>query len=187
MKATALTIPEVILIEPKIFEDNRGHFFESFNHKVFEEIVNRQVHFVQDNQSHSTHNVLRGLHYQIKQPQGKLVRVVHGTIFDVAVDMRKQSPSFGQWVGAYLSAENKQQLWVPEGFAHGFLVISDQAQVLYKTTDYWAPQYERCVIWDDALLGIDWPIESVPVLGAKDAQGVGFTNAEYFAESLEDL
>lgn len=181
MKATPLVIPEVILLEPKIFEDNRGHFFESFNHRVFEEIVGRDLHFVQDNQSFSNHHVLRGLHYQINQPQGKLVRVVKGTIFDVAVDIREDSDTFGQWVGAYLSAENKQQLWVPEGFAHGFLVVSEHAEVLYKTTDFWAPEHERCIIWDDPMLAIDWPLETTPTLGVKDAQGTEFANAEYFS------
>jgi len=145
MKATPLAIPDVILIEPKVFGDGRGFFFESFNQAKFEAVIGRQVAFAQDNHSRSVKNVLRGLHYQIQQPQGKLVRVVQGEVFDVAVDLRKTSPSFGQWVGEILSAENKRQLWVPEGFAHGFVVLSDTAEFLYKTTDYYAPEHERCI------------------------------------------
>lgn len=180
MKATPLAIPEVILFEPKVFGDDRGFFFESFNQARFEEAVGRPVPFVQDNHSRSARNVLRGLHYQIQQPQGKLVRVVSGEVFDVAVDMRRSSPTFGKWVGAVLSAENKKQLWVPEGFAHGFVVLSDSADFLYKTTDYYAPQHERCVIWNDADLGIAWPMEGEPVLSAKDQQGAAFARADTF-------
>ncbi len=180
MKATPLAIPEVILFEPKVFGDDRGFFFESFNQARFEEAVGRPVPFVQDNHSRSARNVLRGLHYQIQQPQGKLVRVVSGEVFDVAVDMRRSSPTFGKWVGAVLSAENKKQLWVPEGFAHGFVVLSDSADFLYKTTDYYAPRHERCVIWNDADLGIEWPMEGEPVLSAKDQQGAAFARADTF-------
>ncbi|MFI4962390.1 MAG: dTDP-4-dehydrorhamnose 3,5-epimerase [Legionellales bacterium] len=180
MKATPLAIPEVLLIEPKVFEDNRGYFFESYNHKMFEELVGKSVTFVQDNHSVSKQNVVRGLHYQIQQPQAKLIRVIQGAIFDVAVDIRKQSPTFGQWVGAYISAENKHQLWVPEGFAHGFMVLSEGAEVLYKTSNYWAPMHERCIIWNDAHLNIDWPLQSEPTLGSKDGLGTAFDQAEYF-------
>ncbi|MEG7362337.1 dTDP-4-dehydrorhamnose 3,5-epimerase [Pseudomonas citronellolis] len=181
MKATRLTIPEVVLIEPKVFGDDRGFFFESFNHQQFEEAIGRPVKFVQDNHSRSSKGVLRGLHYQLQNPQGKLVRVVNGEVFDVAVDMRRSSPTFGKWVGALLSAENKHQLWVPEGFAHGFVVLSDSADFLYKTTDYYAPQHERCIRWDDSELGIDWPLESPPVLSAKDSEGMSFKDAEAFS------
>ena len=181
MKATPLAIPEVVLIEPKVFGDDRGFFFESFNHAQFEAAIGRKVRFVQDNHSKSAKNVLRGLHYQIQQPQGKLVRVVSGEVFDVAVDIRKSSPTFGKWVGETLSAENKKQLWVPEGFAHAFLVLSDTAEFLYKTTDYYAPQFERCIVWNDPPLGIDWPTHSVPLLSAKDVQGQTLKHAETFA------
>ena len=174
MKATPLALPEVMLIEPKVFADNRGYFFEGFNHRVFEEALGRKLQFVQDNQSKSKKNVLRGLHYQVEQHQGKLVRVLQGEIFDVAVDVRKNSPNFGKWVGANLSAENKHQLWVPEGFAHGFLVLSDTAEVLYKTTTYWAPEYERCIIWNDATLNIAWPLSEEPLLKESDLMGVEF-------------
>jgi len=180
MKATPLAIPEVVLIEPKVFGDDRGFFFESFNHSQFEAAIGRKVSFVQDNHSKSAKNVLRGLHYQIRQPQGKLVRVVTGEVFDVAVDIRKSSPTFGEWVGEILSAENKKQLWVPEGFAHAFLVLSDSAEFLYKTTDYYAPQFERCIVWNDSSLGIDWPSKAVPILSAKDAQGLTLKHAEAF-------
>lgn len=181
MKATPLAIPDVILLEPAVFGDDRGFFFESFNQRRFDEIVGRTVTFVQDNHSRSAQNVLRGLHYQIRQPQGKLVRVVQGEVFDVAVDLRRSSPSFGRWVGAVLSAENKHQLWIPEGFAHGFVVLSDQADFLYKTTDYYAPDAERSIRWNDPDLGIDWPFQGDPSLSAKDAQGVSFKAAEVFA------
>lgn len=180
MKATPLSIPEVILFEPKVFGDNRGFFFESFNQRVFEEAVGRKVQFVQDNHSKSSKNVLRGLHYQIQNPQGKLVRVVQGEVFDVAVDMRKSSPTFGQWVGALLNAENKHQLWVPEGFAHGFYVLSESAEFLYKTTDYYAPAYERCVVWNDPTLEINWPDAGEPLVSAKDAIGQAFSLADTF-------
>jgi dTDP-4-dehydrorhamnose 3,5-epimerase len=180
MQATPLAIPDVIVFEPRVFGDDRGFFFESFNHKVFEEVVGRPVRFLQDNHSRSAKGVLRGLHYQIRQPQGKLVRVTHGEVFDVAVDLRKSSATFGQWVGLLLSAENKKQLWIPEGFAHGFVVLSENAEFLYKTTDYWAPEHERSLAWDDATIGIDWPLEQQPVLSAKDQKAVSFEVAETF-------
>ncbi|CAB3666550.1 MULTISPECIES: dTDP-4-dehydrorhamnose 3,5-epimerase [Achromobacter] len=181
MNATPLAIPEVILFEPKVFGDDRGFFFESFNHRVFEEAIGRKAQFVQDNHSRSVKGVLRGLHYQIQQAQGKLVRVAQGEVFDVAVDLRKSSPTFGQWVGALLSAENKHQLWVPEGFGHGFVVLSDTAEFLYKTTDYYAPAHERCIAWNDPTLAIDWRMSGDPVVSAKDALGLPFLQAEYFA------
>lgn len=181
MKATPLTIPDVILIEPKVFGDERGFFFESFNQAQFEQAIGKSVQFVQDNHSRSAKNVLRGLHYQIQQPQGKLVRVVQGEVFDVAVDLRKRSKTFGQWVGEILSAENKRQLWIPEGFAHGFVVLSDTAEFLYKTTDYYAPAHERCILWNDETLAIHWPAGIQPILSAKDAQGKAFVDAEVFA------
>jgi len=180
MKATRLAIPDVFLLEPNVFGDDRGFFFESFNQSQFEAAIGKKVNFVQDNHSRSAKGVLRGLHYQIKQPQGKLVRVVAGEVFDVAVDIRKSSPTFGQWVGEILSAENKKQMWVPEGFAHGFLVLSDNAECLYKSTDYYAPQHERCIAWNDASLAINWPIQGEPVLSGKDAQGAAFKTAESF-------
>ncbi len=181
MKATPLAIPDVFLIEPKVFGDERGFFFESFNQAQFEAAIGKPVQFVQDNHSRSVKNVLRGLHYQIRQPQGKLVRVVQGEVFDVAVDLRKSSLTFGQWVGEILSAENKHQLWVPEGFAHGFVVLSDTAEFLYKTTDYHAPAHERCILWNDTTLQIEWPKGIQPILSAKDAQGSSFADAEVFA------
>lgn len=181
MKANPLAIPDVVLFEPKVFGDERGFFFESFNHRVFEETIGQKATFVQDNHSRSAKNVLRGLHYQIQNPQGKLVRVVHGEVFDVAVDLRKNSPTFGQWVGALLNSENKHQLWVPEGFAHGFYVISESAEFLYKTTDYYAPAHERCIAWNDPTLAIKWPEDGTPVVSAKDAQGRPFLEADYFA------
>jgi dTDP-4-dehydrorhamnose 3,5-epimerase len=174
-------IPDVLIIEPKVFGDERGFFFESFNRRQFADLIGRNVDFVQDNHSRSAKNVLRGLHYQIQQPQGKLVRVVQGTVFDVAVDIRKSSPTFGQWVGEVLSAENKRQMWVPEGFAHGFVVISETAEFLYKTTDYYAPQHERCIAWNDSTLKVDWPIEKQPSLSGKDEQGQSLLTAEVFA------
>jgi len=180
MHATPLTIPDVIVFEPKVFGDDRGFFFESFNHRVFEEVVGRPVRFVQDNHSRSAKGVLRGLHYQIRQPQGKLVRVTSGEVFDVAVDLRKNSPTFGKWVGLHLSAENKKQLWIPEGFAHGFVVLSQSAEFLYKTTDYWAPEHERSLAWDDASIGIQWPVSEQPALSAKDQNAVSFDIAEVF-------
>jgi len=181
MNVTRLRIPEVLLLEPKVFGDERGFFYESFNQARFDEAVGQRVHFVQDNHSRSAKGVLRGLHYQIQQAQGKLVRVVSGSVFDVAVDLRKSSPTFGQWVGEILSAENKRQLWVPEGFGHGFVVLSDSAEFLYKTTDYYAPQYERSIAWNDAELAIDWQFDGSPVLSAKDAQGTPLREAEVFA------
>lgn len=181
MKATPLDIPDVVLFEPKVFGDERGFFYESFNQKVFEEAVGRPVQFVQDNHSRSVKGVLRGLHYQIQQPQGKLVRVTHGEVFDVAVDLRRSSATFGQWVGVHLSAENKSQLWIPEGFAHGFVVLSESAEFLYKTTDYWAPEHERSLVWNDSAIAITWPYTEQPTLSAKDANAVNLQNAEVFA------
>ncbi|MFM8898677.1 MAG: dTDP-4-dehydrorhamnose 3,5-epimerase [Burkholderiales bacterium] len=180
MKATPLAIPDVILIEPKVFGDERGFFFESFNQAQFEQAIGKSAQFVQDNHSRSVKHVLRGLHYQIQQPQGKLVRVVQGEVFDVAVDLRKNSKTFGQWVGEILSADNKRQLWIPEGFAHGFVVLSETAEFLYKTTDYYAPAHERCMLWNDATLAIQWPAGIQPILSAKDAQGELFIEAEVF-------
>jgi len=180
MKATHLAIPDVVLLTPNIFGDDRGFFYESFNHKTFEEIIGRSVNFVQDNHSCSSRGVLRGLHYQVNTPQGKLVRVTRGEVFDVAVDLRRSSETFGRWVGAILSAENKQQLWVPEGFAHGFLVLSDAAEFLYKTTDYYSPADERCISWHDKDLGIDWPHLADAALSAKDAAGLSLKLAETY-------
>jgi dTDP-4-dehydrorhamnose 3,5-epimerase len=182
LTAKPLAIPDVILLEPTVHGDERGFFFESFNQKDFEHAIGRCVNFVQDNHSKSVKNVLRGLHYQLQQPQGKLVRVVQGEVFDVAVDLRKSSPTFGKWVGERLSAENKRQLWMPEGFAHGFLVLSDSAESLYKTTDYYAPEYERCITWNDPALGIRWPLAGhMPVVSAKDANGLALDRAPVYA------
>lgn len=181
MKAVPTAIPDVLIIEPQVFGDERGFFFESFNQKRFDELVGRTVQFVQDNHSRSKKNVLRGLHYQIQQPQGKLVRVCVGEVFDVAVDLRRSSPTFGNWIGVRLSAENKRQLWIPEGFAHGFVVLSDHAEFLYKTTDYWAPQHERTIAWNDPDLAIEWPIDEEPILAAKDAAGLPFSRAECYS------
>ena len=180
MKTTPLAIPDVILFEPTVFGDDRGFFFESFNQARFDAAIGRSATFVQDNHSRSLKNVLRGLHYQIRQPQGKLVRIVAGAVFDVAVDIRRSSPTFGRWVGEVLSAENKRQLWIPEGFAHGFIVLSDTAECLYKTTAYYAPEHERCLAWNDQTIGIQWPIDGAPVLSAKDRQGKSLAEAEYF-------
>lgn len=180
MHATPLAISDVMVFEPKIFGDERGFFFESFNHRVFEEVLGRQVSFVQDNHSRSVKGVLRGLHYQVKQPQGKLVRVISGEVFDVAVDLRRRSPTFGQWVGIHLSAENKKQLWIPEGFAHGFVVLSEVAEFVYKTTDYWAPEHERSLAWNDPKVAIDWPLDRAPSLSGKDQQAVSLTAADVF-------
>lgn len=180
MKATPTAIPDVLVIEPKVFGDDRGFFFESYNKKVFQEATGLDVEFVQDNHSKSAKNVLRGLHYQIQQPQGKLVRVVQGEVFDVAVDIRKSSPTFGKWVGEVLSSENKRMMWVPAGFAHGFVVLSATAEFLYKTTDYWAPGFERCIAWNDQTIGIDWPILEQPVMSGKDKLGTLFAVAECF-------
>lgn len=182
MNIIPTSIPDVLIIEPKVFGDERGFFFESFNHKVFVEKTGVTSEFVQDNHSRSVKGVLRGLHYQIQQTQGKLLRVVAGEIFDVAVDMRKSSPTFGQWVGCILNTENKRQFWVPPGFAHGFLVISDIAEVLYKTTDYYAPKYERSLLWNDPEVGIDWPLNGItPILSAKDQEGQPLKTAEFFS------
>ena len=181
MNAIKTKIPDVIIVEPKVFGDERGFFLESFNQKRFDDAVGAKTTFVQDNHSRSAKGVLRGLHYQIKQPQAKLVRVTAGRVFDVAVDIRQSSPFFGQWVGVELSAENHRQLWVPEGFAHGFVVLSDTAEFLYKTTDYYAPEHERCIAWNDATLAIDWHFEGTPNLSAKDAQGKPLNHAEVFA------
>ena len=173
MKATPLKIPDVVLIEPKVFGDERGYFFESFNQAAFNQAIGYEVQFVQDNHSKSQKGVLRGLHYQLPpKAQGKLVRVIQGEVFDVAVDIRKDSPTFGQWVGVILSAENKRQLWIPAGFAHGFITLSETAELLYKTTDYYAPEYERCIAWNDPEIGINWPLDQTPVLSDKDQQGV---------------
>ncbi len=180
MKATPTAIPDVFVIEPKVFGDERGFFFESYNKQMFLELIGIAPDFVQDNHSRSARNVLRGLHYQIKQPQGKLVRVTQGEVFDVAVDLRKESPTFGKWVGEHLSAKNKKQFWVPEGFAHGFVVLSDEADFLYKTTNYYAPEYERCIHWDDSDIGIQWPEGIMPILSSKDEKGVSFSTAEIF-------
>lgn len=180
MNVVPTEIPDVLIIEPRVFADERGFFFESSNERTFAQKTGVITHFVQTNHSRSVKNVLRGLHYQIQQPQGKLVRAVVGEVFDVAVDLRKNSPTFGQWVAQKLSAENKRQLWVPEGFAHGFLVLSDIAEILYATTDYYAPQHERCVVWNDADLGIAWPVSLPPILSAKDQAGVSFKTAEVF-------
>lgn len=181
MKITPTAIPDVLVIEPKVFGDERGFFFESFNQAKFESFICRQVNFVQDNHSKSVKNVLRGLHYQIQQPQGKLVRVVQGEVFDVAVDIRKSSPTFGKWVGEVLSADNKKQLWVPEGFAHGFVVLSETAEFLYKTTEYYAPEHERSIVWDDPTIAVKWPISGEPTLSAKDQQAKTLATAEHFA------
>ena len=182
MNITPTSIPDVFIIEPKVFGDERGFFFESFNQKVFTEKTGIISEFVQDNHSRSAQGVLRGLHYQIQQTQGKLLRVVAGEIFDVAVDMRKSSPTFGQWVGCILSSENKRQFWVPPGFAHGFLVTSDTADVLYKTTDYYAPQYERSLLWNDPDVGIEWPLNGItPILSAKDQEGQLLKTADLFS------
>lgn len=181
MWATPTSIPEVVILEPKVFGDDRGFFFESFNAMAFEKATGLKKEFVQDNHSKSARNVLRGLHYQIQNPQEKLVRVVQGEVFDVAVDLRKSSKTFGQWVGVHLSAENKKQVWVPGGFAHGFLVLSETAEFLYKTTDYYAPEHERCLLWSDPALAIQWPITGEPKLAAKDVAGKRLSEAEVFA------
>ncbi|MFM0380140.1 dTDP-4-dehydrorhamnose 3,5-epimerase [Paraburkholderia strydomiana] len=181
IQITATALPEVKIIEPKVFGDARGYFYESFNAVEFAEHVESGVTFVQDNHSRSAKGVLRGLHYQIQHAQGKLVRVVEGEVFDVAVDIRKSSPNFGKWVGVTLSVENHRQLWVPPGFAHGFVVLSESAQFLYKTTDYWFPDHERSIVWSDPQIGIEWPIDFEPLLAAKDAMGKRLGDAEVFA------
>lgn len=180
MKAMTTAIKDLLIIEPKVFGDERGFFFESYNQRQFNELIGRKVEFVQDNHSRSAKNVLRGLHYQIQHPQGKLVRVVQGAVLDVAVDMRKSSLTFGRHVATELSAENKRMLWIPEGFAHGFLVLSEAAEFLYKTTDYWYPEHERSLRWDDPALKIDWKRINLPTLSDKDAQAKLFKDAEYF-------
>jgi dTDP-4-dehydrorhamnose 3,5-epimerase len=181
MKVISTNISEVLIVEPKVFGDDRGLFFESFNQQDFNDAVGQDVQFVQDNHSRSAKGVLRGLHYQIQQPQGKLVRVVRGAVFDVAVDLRKSSATFGQWVGAELSEDNHRQLWVPAGFAHGFVVLSESAEFLYKTSDYYAPEFERCIIWNDPDIGINWPIDDEPQLSGKDQQGLSLNDAEVFS------
>jgi dTDP-4-dehydrorhamnose 3,5-epimerase len=173
-------LPDVVILQPKVFGDDRGFFYESFNGREFAEGTGIDRHFVQDNHSRSARNVLRGLHYQISRPQGKLVRVVSGRVFDVAVDIRRSSPNFGKWVGVELTAENKHQLWIPEGFAHGFVVLSDFAEFLYKTTDYYAPEFERSLAWNDPAIGIEWPFESDPLLSKKDAAAPALADAELF-------
>ncbi len=180
MKAIQTAIPDLLIIEPQVFGDERGFFFESFNRRKFAGLTGRDTDFVQDNHSRSARNVLRGLHYQIRHPQGKLVRVIQGTVLDVAVDIRRSSPTFGRHVTVELSAANKRMFWIPEGFAHGFVVLSDTAEFLYKTTDYWCPEHERCIRWDDPALAIDWRLEAAPVLSAKDAQGKLLAEAELF-------
>ncbi len=180
MKATRLSIPEVVLLEPKVFGDPRGFFFESYNERVFQQATGVVPNFVQDNHSRSVKGVLRGLHYQIKQTQGKLVRVLAGEVFDVAVDIRKSSPTYGRWVGDILSAENKKELWIPEGFAHGFYVLSEAAEFFYKATDYWAPEHERYVAWNDPSIGIDWPLDGEPTLSTKDQHALPLAMAETF-------
>ena len=182
MQAVQTAIPDVLILEPKVFGDDRGFFFESFNQRTFQHLTSVNAQFVQDNHSKSAANVLRGLHYQIKQSQGKLVRVTAGEVFDVAVDIRLQSATFGKWVGVVLSAENKRQLWIPPGFAHGFLVMRDDTEYLYKVTDYYAPQHERCIRWDDPAIGIEWPVTQAPILSGKDQQGVALLQAEVFED-----
>jgi dTDP-4-dehydrorhamnose 3,5-epimerase len=181
MKVTPTAIPEVLVLEPQVYGDERGFFYESFNARRFEELTGQRGHFVQDNHSRSAKNVLRGLHYQISQPQGKLVRVIAGAIYDVVVDLRAGSPFFGRWIGVGLSAENRCQLWVPPGFAHGFVVTSEHAECLYKTTDYWAPEHERSILWSDPALAIDWPLCGEAIVSAKDSQGSLLADAEVFA------
>ncbi len=180
MKIITSTIPDILILEPKVFGDERGFFFESFNDRTWREITGLEVGFVQHNHSRSAGNVLRGLHYQIQQSQGKLVRVIAGEVFDVAVDIRKSSPTLGQWVGTHLSAENKRQMWIPAGFAHGFCVTSESAEFLYLTTDYWAPEHERCIAWNDPDLAIAWPLAGQPIVSGKDQVGSRFTDADLF-------
>ena len=180
MRAVATPIPDVLVIEPRVFGDARGYFYESWNRRRFAELVGSDVEFVQDNHSLSERNVLRGLHYQVKHAQGKLVRVISGEVFDVAVDLRRGSPHFGRWVGETLSAENRRMLWIPEGFAHGFVVTSERAEFLYKTTDYYSPEDERTLLWNDPQLAIDWPLQGEPLLKAKDAAGVRLRDAETY-------
>lgn len=181
MRALATAIPDVLIIEPDVYGDSRGFFYESYNERKFEQLVGRHIQFVQDNHSRSAKGVLRGLHYQVQQTQGKLVRVAAGEVFDVTVDIRKSSPTFGQSVCVNLSAENKRMLWIPEGFAHGFMVLSEHAEFLYKATDYWAPEHERCILWNDPDLAIEWPLSADPLLSTKDALGTPLRDAEVFA------
>jgi dTDP-4-dehydrorhamnose 3,5-epimerase len=181
MKVIATSLPEVLLLEPKVFGDDRGFFLESYNKRTLQDVAGIRGEFVQDNHSRSARNVLRGLHYQIRRPQGKLLRVVQGAVFDVVVDIRRSSPTFGKWVGFELSAENRHVAWVPEGFAHGFLVLSESADFLYKATAYFAPEFERTIAWNDPDLGIAWPLQGAPVLSDKDRRGVAFTGAEKYA------
>lgn len=181
MKAVATDIPGLVILEPRVFGDERGFFFESYNRRAFREATGVDPDFVQDNHSRSARNVLRGLHYQVRQPQGKLVRVVAGEVWDVAVDLRRSSPTFGKWVGVTLSAANRRMLWVPVGFAHGFVVVSDGAEFLYKTTDYYAPEHERSLLWDDPALAIPWPLQGEPILKPGDANGTPLARAETFA------
>ncbi|MGA7812175.1 dTDP-4-dehydrorhamnose 3,5-epimerase [Caballeronia sp.] len=181
IQVTTSALRDVKIIEPKVFGDTRGYFYESFNEREFAEQVGVDVRFVQDNHSRSAKGVLRGLHYQIEHAQGKLVRVMEGEVFDVAVDIRKSSPDFGKWTGLHLSAENRRQVWVPPGFAHGFVVLSEAAQFLYKTTDYWYPEHERSIVWNDPEIGIDWSIDFEPLLAAKDAAGKRLSQADHFA------
>ena len=180
MKVTKTAISDVLLVEPTVFGDDRGFFYESYNERKWKELTGLDTRFVQDNHSKSSQGVLRGIHYQIKHSQGKLVRVVAGEVFDVAVDLRKSSPTFGKWVAEHLSAENKKMLWVPEGFGHGFLVLSETAEFLYRTTDFYAPEHERCIVWNDPDLNITWPGDEPPLLSEKDAKGSLFTEAEYY-------
>ena len=180
MQVVQTAIPDLLILEPKVFGDDRGFFFESFNQQTFQNLTGVNAQFVQDNHSKSAANVLRGLHYQIEQAQGKLVRVTAGEVFDVAVDIRRQSATFGKWVGVVLSAENKRQLWIPPGFAHGFVVLKDNTEFLYKTTDYYAPQHERCIRWDDPTIAIEWPIAQAPRLSGKDQLGLALAQAEVF-------
>ena len=180
MKVTPTSIPDVLIIEPSVFADDRGYFLESWNAREFSKIVGSGVEFVQDNHSRSSHGVLRGLHYQIRQSQGKLVRVGCGRVFDVAVDLRKSSSSFGRWVGTELNDQNHRQIWIPPGFGHGYLVLSESADFLYKTTDYYAPQHERCISWNDPAIGIDWPLSVPPILSPKDEKAVALDMAEVF-------
>ena len=185
MQIHLTAIPDVLIVEPKVFGDERGFFYESFNQREWFKKTGLNCEFVQHNHSRSLKKVLRGLHYQIQHPQGKLVRVVAGEIFDVAVDLRKNSATFGKWIGVYLSADNKKNLWIPEGFGHGFLVMSDVAEVLYGATDYYSPEHERCILWCDDDLGIDWPLDGTPLLSEKDAQGCSFRNADIYMDMLK--
>jgi len=180
MKAIATALPEVLILEPTVFGDERGFFFESYNRRRFKELTGFEADFVQDNHSRSGKNVLRGLHYQIQQAQGKLVRVIEGEVFDVAVDIRRSSPNFGKWIGVAVSAQSKRMLWIPAGFAHGFVVTSETCQFLYKATDYWAPEHERCIRWNDPSLGIEWPLSGEAIMSAKDLQGTPFAEAEVY-------